>query len=82
MTLEGGGVTVLEILIQGLAMPRLDAQGQEVHLENATLSSATPIHWGPHPPETFCLGVLKPPRGEEPGMPPYVLKDKSTQWAG
>lgn len=51
MSLEGGEGTVLETFIQGVAMPNLDIQGQELYLEDATLSSATPIFWGLHSPE-------------------------------
>lgn len=43
MSLEGGEGALLETFIQGVAMPRLDIQGQELYLEDATLSSATPV---------------------------------------
>lgn len=39
MLLEGGGVAVLETLVQGVAKPGLDIQGQELYLEAPYLAT-------------------------------------------
>lgn len=68
-SLRGGGVAVLEPLIQRAAMTGLNIWGQELYLEEATLSTAPPVCRGLRPPEALCLGLLRLPRWKEYGSP-------------